>query len=147
MRDALRGETTHTVTVENSAYLLSPAQRLSSGPPSQIPDGLGYLKLYRIVNALENRQMIQLRQAFGPEERTLTKPAFLGLPAAHSHHDERTPAKRLDTCVLIYELEPASCEASVTTIDQFGLNTLRISSSKWLAVPAVVEKGETNRPR
>jgi hypothetical protein len=147
VRDALRAEAVHSITIGDSAFLLSPAKRLISGPPSEVPEGLGYFKAYLIVEESDRRQTIRVKGGYGGEERKLARPALLALPVAHWHHDEHTPAKDLETCLLVYELESAKGKANVTTIDQFGLNTLRIPSSRYLAVAGVVEKDAPAQPR
>ena len=42
VRDPLHGNDVHQLTIENAAFLLSPAQRITSGPPSKLPDRLNY---------------------------------------------------------------------------------------------------------
>jgi hypothetical protein len=147
VRDALRAEAAHSITIGDSAFLLSPAKRVSSGPPKGIPEGLGYFKVYTIVDGTATRQTIRIKGAYGEGERKLSKPTLLALPVAHWHHDEHTPAKDPEACLLVYELEHAKCEANVTTIDQFGLNTLRVNFSRYLAVAGVVQKDKSKLPR
>ena len=49
VRDALRGNVAGQITTQDSAFLLSPAQRITTGPPSELPGGLNHFKAYKIV--------------------------------------------------------------------------------------------------
>jgi hypothetical protein len=147
VRDALRAEAVRSITIGDAAFLLSPAKRVGSGPPRKIPEGLGYFKAYTIMDDTDTRQTIRVKGGYGGEERKLARLALVALPVAHWHHDEHTPAKDLEVCLLVYELDTAKCKANVTTIDQFGLNTLHVTSSRYLAVPGVVEKDKPAQPQ
>lgn len=58
------------------------------------------------------------------------------MPAEEWHHAEHFPIKDAQSYLLVYELMPHDQQLTVNTIDQFGLNTLEVSRSKWLCVPA-----------
>jgi hypothetical protein len=136
VRDTLGGNKTRQFTIRNAAFLLSPAQRVTTGPPSQIPVGLDHFKAYEIVNGPRLSHKVKLTGAFGPGDRITTEAAFLCVPVAQWHHDERSPIKDSQACMLVYDLRPQKCNVSVTTIDQFGLNTLEARRGKWICVPA-----------
>ena len=138
VRDALRGNEAHQITIEDSAFLLSPAQRITTGPPSELPDGLNHLKAYKIVKGPQLSEKVELTGAFGPKDRTAVKAAFFCVPVEQWHHHDRFPIKDSQRCMLVYELLPQEHTSSVTTIDQFGLNNLEVRSSKWLCVPAQI---------
>jgi hypothetical protein len=140
VRDSLRGKDAYRITIENSMFLLSPAQRLTSGPPGQIPAGLNYFKAYKIVDGPQLGQKVKLNGTFGPEDRMATKAAFFCVPVEKRHHHERSPVKNPEACLLVYELLTQKCKASVTTIDLFGLNKMEARSGKWLCVPAQIIK-------
>ena len=53
VRDTLRANEAHQITIENAAFLLSPAQRITTGPPSELPDGLNSSRHIRLLNALK----------------------------------------------------------------------------------------------
>ena len=141
VRDGLSGKKTHQITIEESEFLLSPAQRITTGPPSQVPEELNHFKAYRVVNAAQLSKKLQLSGAFGGVDRTVVKVAFFCLPVEQWHHHERFPIKDSSRCMLVYELLPQQVDVSITTIDQFGLNTLAGESSRWLCVPAEIVKG------
>jgi hypothetical protein len=141
VRDELTGKGIHQITIEESEYLLSPAQRIATGPPSQIPDKLNHFKAYRVGNATQVSKKLKLSGAFGGANRTVVKAAFFCLPVEEWHHHERFPIKDSSRCMLVYELLPQQVDVSITTLDQFGLNTLAGGSSGWLCVPAEIVKG------
>jgi hypothetical protein len=140
VRDSLRGNEKVEVTVENSAFLLSPSQRVTAGPPSRVPDGLNHFKAYRIVNSPKMQRELHITGAFGPEDRVTTKAALLCVPVEQWHHDEHSTVKNPTACLMVYELQPVELDSSITTIDQFGLNQLKASSGNWLCVPAQMGK-------
>ena len=87
------------------------------------------------MNASPVSQQLKLAGTFGPADRTVTKAAYLCVPVEQRHHHDHFPVKSAQACLLIYEVRPHEPKISVTTMDQFGLNTLDVQSSKWLAVP------------
>ena len=143
VRDPLRGNAAQQITVENAAFLLSPSQRVTTGPPSPVPEGLNYFKAYQIVDGPRISQQVRLTGTFGPEERTATTAVLFCVPVDEWHHDEHFPVKNSQDCMLVYELEPHEKGLSITTIDQFGLNKLEAHSSKWLCVPAELVSGSS----
>ena len=134
VRDPLRGNDAHSITIGSSAFLLSPAQRITTGSPSPIPGGLNYFKAYRILDAPLVRQMVKLMGSLGPEDRTATRAILLCVPIEQWHHDEHVRVKDSQDCLIVYELLPQKHSLSISTIDQFGLNELDAQSSNWLCV-------------
>ena len=106
IRDPLRGNGRHQIVIENAAFLLSPSQRVTSGPPSRIPAGLNPFKAYRIVGSDTGNWKAKLTGSFGPEERVATKAVFLCVPVQQWHHDEHFAIKNPAACMLVYELIP-----------------------------------------
>ncbi len=139
------GEASVEVVIGNAACLLSPAKRLTTGRPSDASEGLSYLKGYRILEGRDLRKKVQLTLGSDPELNTVTKAAFLCVPADEWHHDEHFPIHNKDGCLMIYELLPTSQTGNITTIDQFGLNKLEAHSGRYLLAPATIV-GKEDRP-
>lgn len=136
VRDPLRGKDAHSITIGSSAFLLSPAQRITTGSPSPIPDGLNYFRAYRILDAPLVSKTVKLNGTLGPEDRTATRAILLCVPIEQWHHDEHFRVKDSQDCLIVYELLPQKHSVSITTIDQFGLNKLDAHASNWLCVRA-----------
>jgi hypothetical protein len=140
IRDSLRGEQSYPVTIAEAAFLLSPAQRISSGPPSPLPEGLNYMIAYRVVDAPPADP--PATSPGGPRaSRVAGRPAYLCLPVEEWHHDEHFPVQDARTCLIVYETEPQAAESRISTIDQFGLNELTATSRAWSCVSAEVVMG------
>jgi hypothetical protein len=144
VRDSLRGGDAYNIAINKPAFLLSPAQRVTTGAPSDIPETLNYFKAYVITNGEQTKREVTLNGAFGPEKRTVLKAAYFCVPAERWHHDERSPIKSAEHCMVIYELKPEEYKDAITTLDQFGLNKLEATSSNWLCVPALIEGGQAS---
>ncbi len=138
VRDTLQGTNTYSITIGKPALLLSPAQRLATGSPSEIPEGLNYFKAYEIVKGSPEGKEVKLSDTFGSRNRKVLKAAYFCVPVEHWHHDQHSAVKSKENCLVVYELQPQDVTKSVTTLDPFGLNTLKTSSSKWLCVPAQI---------
>ena len=136
VEDELQGGSTYSITLGSAAMLLSPAQRLKTGPASAIPERLNHFKAYKIVKGGPNGRDVELTGTLGPSRPKVLKPAYFCVPVEHWHHDEHSPVKSINDCLVVYELESRDVKNSVTTLDQFGINTLKTTSSKWLCVPA-----------
>jgi hypothetical protein len=136
VRDELRGRDRYEVTLGKPAFLLSPAQRVTTGAPSDIPDSLNYFKAYAISRGEAVGRELTLNGAYGPQKRRVVKACYFCVPVDHWHHDDHTPIKRRERCFMVYELEQAEVEQKITTLDQFGLNRLNASASGWICVPA-----------
>jgi hypothetical protein len=140
VRDPLRDSNEHSVKIESSAFLLSPAQRLTTGSPSAVPDGLNYFKAYRIVDAPLISKKVKLAGTLGPEDRTATRAIFLCMPVEQWHHHEHFPIRNVQDWLIVYELVPHKHSVDITTIDQFGLNKLEVHSSNWLCLQVKATK-------
>ena len=136
IRSPLRGEESFEVALGEAACLLSPAKRLTTGPPSNASEELSYLKGYRILEGRDFRKKLEVTLEPGPEAHTITKPVFLCVPTEVWHHDEHCPITNKDECLLVYDLLPKSQTGNITTIDHFGLNKLEASSRRYLLAPA-----------
>jgi hypothetical protein len=145
VRSPFSGKDPFEVAIGDAACLLSPAKRLTTGPPSDASEELSYLKGYRILEGRDLRKKVKLTLETGSESHTITKPAFLCVPAEEWHHHEHFPVTNKDGCLLVYELLPKSQTGSITTIDQFGLNKLEVSSRRYLLAPAKI-MGEQDLP-
>ena len=138
VRAPMRGNDVQQITIENAAFLLSPSQRVTSGPPSQIPAGLNPFKAYKIVSGPKEERKVKVTGGFGPGDRVLMKATFLCVPVEQWHHDANFPVKNPKACLLVYETLPHQCSVSITTLDLFGLNGLKANSGKWICVPAEI---------
>ena len=136
--DLIRGGDPAPLTIESAEYFLSPAQRITSGPPSEIPEGLDHYKAYRVVDAPSREVDVELSESAGPAKRTIGTPRFLCVAAEEWHHDEHFAASHRQAGFLVYELDPHEHSQPISMIDQFGLNQISTSSSRWLCVRAVI---------
>jgi hypothetical protein len=146
VRDSLQAGTVYMVRIGAPSFLLSPARRLTSGPPAPVSDRLSYFKAYRIVSGEPINKEVKLTNTLGPETRTAVRPALLCVPAEQWHHAEHSPIKRAKHCLVVYELQVCEHSATISTLDQFGLNELDVESSVWLCVPAEIAV-DTTRTR
>ena len=138
VRSPMNGEESFEVAIGDAACLLSPAKRLTTGPPSDASEELSYLKGYRILEGPDLHKKVELTLEPGSEFHTITKPAFMCVPAQEWHHHEHFPVTNKDGCLLVYELLPKSQTGNITTIDQFGLNKLEANSRRYLLAPAKI---------
>ena len=136
VRDAWRGEDAYQITIRNSAYLLSPAQKITSGPPSPLHSGLGLFQAYEIVGNSQEGRQVRLTGNSTSESRTVGRAVYFCVPVEQWHHDEHFAVENGNNCLLVYELKSQEYKSTMSTLDQFGLNKLETSSSKWLCVPA-----------
>lgn len=136
--DLIRGGESTPLTIGEAEFFVSPAQRITTGAPSEIPNGLDHFKAYRILNAPAREMDVTLTGSLGPAKRRIGKPAFLCIAAEEWHHDEFFPATHRRTGFVVYELEPQPQKAKITLIDQFGLNQVATETSCWLAVTATL---------
>jgi hypothetical protein len=136
------------MVIQNAAFLLAPTQRITSGPPSRIPEGLSPFKAYEITSAGEkNRNVVKLSGAFGPDERVLDRAAYLCVPVELWHHHDHFPIKHQEHCMLVFEMQGRPCDVNLTTLDLFGMNRLKAKSSKWICVPAEVVENPSDESR
>jgi hypothetical protein len=136
--DLVRGGDIAPMTIESAEYFLSPAQRITSGPPSEIPEGLDHYKAYRIADAPSHELDLQLGESSGAKKRTVGKARFLCVATDEWHHDEHFPASHRQAGFVVYELDPQEHSQQIGMIDQFGLNQISTNSSRWLCVRAVL---------
>lgn len=140
IRDAEGKE--QTIRIGDAAYLLSPAQRITTGAPDPLPAGLNNFRAYEVEQGPELNRHVQLRGTLGSGERTIIKVAYICLPVEQWHHDDQVPVTNRRSCLLVYALNPEDHHDEVTTLDQFGLNGLKTRASSWLCLPVqLVETG------
>ena len=132
--DLVRGADGEPLTIGSAEYFLSPSQRISTGPPSSIPDGLDHYKAYRIVDSRRRELAVNLSGSKGKANRIVGKPLFLCVAAEEWHHDEHLQASHTRACFVVYELDEQVSSEEISLIDQFGLNQIRSSKSRWLCV-------------
>ena len=136
--DRVRGENGTRLTLGDAEYVLSPAQRILSGPPEQIPDGLDHYVAYRIVDAKPLQMSIEIRAAETTQRREVSRPLYCCLAAKQWHHEDFIDVTHPRDCFVVYEMDSQSNDEKLSTIDQFGMNRLRATESQWLGVRAAV---------
>lgn len=124
--------------IGSAEYFLSPAQRITSGPPSDIPEGLDLYKAYRVLDEAPRELDITLTGGVSDGKRRVGKPIFVCFPTEEWHHEEYTRATHRRAGFVVYELDEQTKDAKFTLIDQFGLNQMGTSKSRWICVPATV---------
>ena len=134
--DMVRGSRSKKLRIGPAEYLLSPAQRITTGAPDPIPEGLDLYKAYRILNGTDVGLELQMTDSLGAGERKVGKPLYLCVPTSQWHHDETVTPSHPKDCFVVYELEDQPLEGSFSTIDQFGLNELRAVDQPWISVRA-----------
>ena len=134
--DLLRGADVPPLTIGAAEYFLSPAQRITTGPPSEVPHGLDHYKAYRILDAPFLNLDVTLTESAGPAKRRVGKPLFLCVAAEEWHHEEHFKASHRRDCFVVYELDLRDHAEKFSLIDQFGLNQVSASKSRWLCVRA-----------
>lgn len=131
----------YSVDLAAASFLLTPAKRLTSGPPKKEPSDLDIFKAYEISkSSCEPIELQQDHPLFGRMAATAT-PKYLCMPVEESHHDEVFPIKKPGFCFVVYELiNPAELEdkMTLTSIDQFGIHRLSATQSSLICVPARV---------
>ena len=115
------------ITLGQPKYLLSPAQQITSGPPSKIPEWLGLFKAYEITSSEFSSEV-----KFG-------KPVLLCVPTQQWHHEEHTPIPGKGRAFVVYASESRKADGRVSIIDQFGLNRLSTKSVRWLCLPTTLD--------
>ena len=142
--DMVRGGQNKQLTIGGAEFFLTPAQVISDGAPDPIPHGLDHYKAYRVLDAPAVDRSVAIVSSTGPSERKIDRPLFVCLPVQEWHHDEYFAATHSDNGFVVYELSNDKDNArkqAVSTIDQFGLNALTLSRSRWLCVSAVLLDG------
>jgi hypothetical protein len=138
LRDPLRAGAVRQISVCDVEFLLSPAQRIVSGPPAPLSDRLSHFKAYRIVDDPPKLATLKLKGAMGSGQRTTSKAILLCVPAEERHHEEQYAVKNAEDCFVVYELAAVQLDGAVTSLDQFGLNRLNLQTSSWICVPAEI---------
>lgn len=141
--DLIRGSESTPLTIGAAEYFLTPAQRITTGPPSEIPGGLDHYKAYRILDAPSRELVVTLTDSAGPAERKVGKPIFLCVAAKEWHHEEHFPASHPEAGFVVYELDDQEHAEKFSLIDQFGLNQVTVSKSRWLCVRAMLPDDDT----
>lgn len=121
-------------------FLLSPAQSITSGPPTPVAETLNLFKAYQ-VEVIEGQDdadfgKLALPDASGRSEVKLGQPIMVAVPAQQWHHEEQLPIKDASSLLLIYEIDDVSAAKKATIIDQFGLNSLDVDQSSMIAIDA-----------
>lgn len=134
--DLVRGMQAEPLSIGAVEFFLSPAQRITSGAPDPIPDGLDHFMAYRIhdAGAVEVTSKLSNGSASASSERKLATPRFLCVPAEEWHHEEYFEVTHPSTCFVVYELDEQASDQSIALIDQFGLNQFATKKSQWLCV-------------
>ncbi len=135
-RDA--GDLVETFAVGDASYFASQTQRLHEGTPAEIPDGLSQFVVYDILEGASERQNVILSTPSGQTAYEVIGPAFLCVPGEQWHHDEYFAVCDAASCWLVYETEATPHASSISTLDQFGLNELKLGAAEWLCVPATL---------
>ena len=136
--DLIGGEDGSKLTLGAAEFVLSPAQRIQSGPPDQIPEGLDHYIAYRIVDPSKLGTPIDIESGGNTQSRKVVRSVFCCVSAKQWHHDEFIDATHPRDCFVVYEMESRPNAEKFSTIDQFGMNRLRASKSVWLGVRATL---------
>jgi len=122
--------------VDAAAYLLSMTQTLDVGTPADIPAWLSQYVAYRILTPLDREGKLPAAPVTADPNIHLKSPALLCLPVEQWHHHDSFPVKSSESCWIAYSVAPREGEVeSLSTLDQFGLNSLQLTAVKWLCVP------------
>ena len=136
--DMVRDNDHRTLTIGNAGYLLTPAQRIGSGPPDAIPHGLDHYKAYQVFDAASVEMPVEIIESDQSKTRSLAKPIFVCVPVQQWHHEDHIEASHPRDGFVVYELDSQPRTQKVNTIDQFGLNELQKTKSDWLCVRATL---------
>lgn len=132
--DLVRGSENMTLSIGTAEYFLSPAQRITSGQPAPVPQGLDQYKAYRVVDPVSLASEIRMDDGTQQRKRQLSIPLFVCVPVEEWHHDDYFASSHPRACFVVYQLDPQSDDRKIHTLDQFGLNQLQVSKSEWLTV-------------
>ena len=117
-----------------SAGCLGRSPKAEKAFPSEVPVGLDHYKAYRIVDAPALELEVEIKGSVGDGKRTVGRPVLLCVPAEEWHHEEYFPVTHPSGCFVVYELDASELSEQYSFIDQFGLNQLGASTSRWLCV-------------
>ena len=127
------GENTE-LSIREAEFFLSPSQSISTGTPDPVPAGLDQYKAYQVIDGAAVGREIEVVDADEKETRKLLRPLFVCIAVEEWHHDEHFASSHPRGCFVVYQLDSKTSDEKISTIDQFGLNQLRESSSDWLCV-------------
>jgi hypothetical protein len=123
-----------------AVYFLSTSQRLAEGKPPPAPKQLSHLVAYRITGDAESGYDVQAEIPLetAESEVRLKRPVLLCLPVQEWHHDDYSPVGDADFCLIVYETEVqgSTNNPEIGTLDQFGLNSLRLKRAGLVGVSA-----------
>ena len=132
--DLVRGGENTELSIREAEFFLSPSQSISTGTPDPVPAGLEQYKAYRVIDGAAVGREIEVVDADEKETRKLLRPLFVCIAVEEWHHDEHFASSHPRGCFVVYQLDSKTSDEKISTIDQFGLNQLRASSSDWLCV-------------
>lgn len=139
------GKDTMKVRLGKAVYFLATATILAEGKPPPAPDHLSHFVAYQIDRVEADASPAEVVFSSGTSTTKVrpTKAVLLCLPAEEWHHGDHSLIHDPGFCFLIYETKPSgSAHASpIGTLDQFGLNSLKLSLAKLVGVPARLVKG------
>ncbi|MEM8736388.1 MAG: hypothetical protein AAGG44_19320, partial [Planctomycetota bacterium] len=125
-------------------FFLTPAQRITSGPPSDVPESLGLFKAYRVIElqGWKTREAKLAGTFSGVNSVSLSDAVYICLPAEESHHDEVIEIQDPTACWIVFKTDKSTTKTKVTSIDQLGMQNLSSISAEHILVPAklVVKK-------
>jgi hypothetical protein len=132
-----------TIKLGEEAFLVTPAERISSGSPPPSEDWSQFMKAYKVEScSMGDKPLatisdsVEIDTLAGKLSVRGLQLAYVAVPCEWWHHDEYRKVASSSDRVLIYEIKDASKVAqTVTTIDEFcGLNSLRLSAARWICV-------------
>ena len=132
--DLIRGAEAKTMKVGKAEYFLTPAQRITTGPPPKVPDGLDHYTAYRIEDAKPYSLDVKLSGSVGGADRKIGKAVYLCVASEQWHHDDYSSASHSRDCFVVYELSETSGSAPLNAIDEFGLHQITTGKSSFLCV-------------
>ena len=124
----------YKVKLAEPMYLLSPAQRVTTGDPAAIPQDLNYFLAYRIKQGGRPVGEFKKLVIANVPKRELLSPYFVCLPVEERHHFDHFPVKAKDQLLVVYKATPRSLKGNVSILDQFGVNVMEMQSSNWIYI-------------
>lgn len=145
IRDRIH-QTPATLRLGDAKHFLSKAQWITTGAPGELEPQLDFYKAYEVLDAPENEPAkLRLTAINGQSERVLLKPAFVCLPVEESHHENSYPIHSADRCIVLYQAGEIEVDRKLSTIDQFGLHTMKATASRLIALTGEIEAATENR--
>ena len=140
--DLVNGSNSIPLKVGRAEYFLSPAQRITTGPPAEVPDGLDRYTAYKILNPKMTNLDVVLSESIGPAKRNVRNPVFLCIATEEWHHEQHFDATHARDCFIAYELGKTKYVGTVNSMDQFGLHQMKAQGGGYLLVKATFSKIE-----